>query len=67
MSRDELEALAARVAEIQRHAAASGKILHDVINEGIASLEHLRDLREQHAALVADVEQLAADIASAGR
>lgn len=64
MSDETIDDLAARVEEIRARTTAVGKILHDVINEGIATLENLRELRDQHVALVEDVDQLAAKIAA---
>lgn len=63
MSADEFAALARRVEEIRARLGASAKLLHDLINDGIATLENLRDLRDHHMALVAEADLLAAQIA----
>lgn len=64
MSDETIDDLVKRVDEIRARATAVGRILHDAINEGVCLLENLRELREQHGALVVDVEKLAAQIAA---
>lgn len=59
----EFRALAERVETIRDRLTASAQLLHDLINDGIATLENLRDLREHHMALVAEADLLAAQIA----
>lgn len=64
MSDETIDDLVKRVDEIRARATAVGRILHDAINEGVCLLENLRELRDQHVALVEDVDQLAAKIAA---
>lgn len=63
MSVEEFAELARSVAEIRARLGASAKLLHDIINEGIATLENLRDLRDHHMALVKEADLLAAQLA----
>ena len=56
--------LARRVEEIRASLDHEGKLIHDLINAGIVSLENLRELREKNEALVDAAAALAAAIAA---